>query len=58
MGQVSDGELHEAARQNDVETLQRLISAGQDVNIRDTVSNRSTFKANKCTKISRGCCEL
>ena len=30
--------LHLAARGNDTETLQRLISAGADVNVRDAVS--------------------
>jgi len=38
--QMTDEALHSAARKNDTETIERLISAGSDVNILDTVSMR------------------
>ena len=34
---MRDGELHLAARKNDSETTEQLVSAGADVDIRDTV---------------------
>ena len=43
VGQVGEGELHLAAQQNDTETIERLISAGEDLNICDTVSTRFIF---------------
>ena len=36
--QVVNRELHLAAREDDTDTIQRLISDGTELNIRDTVS--------------------
>jgi len=38
--QIGIGQLHSAVRENDIDTIERLISAGADLNIRDTVSIR------------------